>query len=45
MTSYFLTVTASLFEEMFTNQILEIVPILFLFVIGLTLLNLLKNVA
>ena len=43
MLQYYLDFSASLFEEIFTNELLEILPGIFLFVVGLSLLNLVKH--
>lgn len=43
MLQYYLDFSASLFEEIFTNDLFELVPLIFLFVVGLSLLNLMKH--
>ena len=45
MLEYFFEFAAGLFEEMFNNPLFEIVPLTFLFVIGLKILNMIKKVA
>lgn len=45
MLQYYFLFAADLFDEIFNNPLLEVIPLMFLFVIGLVILNMLKRVA
>lgn len=43
MLTYILEFSSNLFMEIFDNPLFEVIPLIFLFVCGLSLLNLIKN--
>ena len=43
MLTYILGFSANFFTEIFDNPLFEMIPLIFLFVCGLSLLNLIKN--
>lgn len=45
MLNYLFLFAMDLFDEVFNNPLMEIVPLSFLFVVGIVLLNMLKRVA
>ena len=45
MLNYFFSFATGMFNEIFNNSLLEVLPLMFLFVIGLVLLNMLRKVA